>query len=112
MTMTASTRGSHDLIEWLDGAEADVTRVGGKAASLMRLARLGFRIPPGFCLTTVAFAWGGVLGASLAGAVLGATVTGAGISLGFGLLALVGLAIVAVSFGLPDGSRRTADAVA
>ena len=34
---------------------------------------------------------GGVLGASLAGAVLGATVTGAGVTLGFGLLALVGV---------------------
>jgi len=49
---------------------------------------------------------GGVLGASLAGAVLGASVTAAGISLGFGLLVLVGLAVVAVSFGLPDGVRR------
>jgi len=47
---------------------------------------------------------GGVLGASLAGAVLGATVTGAGITLGFGLLVFVGLAVVAVSFGLPDRS--------
>jgi EmrB/QacA subfamily drug resistance transporter len=51
---------------------------------------------------------GGVLGASLAGAVLGATVTAAGVTLGFGLLILVGLAVVAVSFGLPDGvGRRT-----
>jgi MFS family permease len=45
---------------------------------------------------------GGVLGASLAGAVLGTTVTGAGVTLGFGLLVLVGVAIVVVSFGLPD----------
>lgn len=30
--------------------------MGGKGASLDRLARLGFRIPPGFCLTTDAFA--------------------------------------------------------
>jgi EmrB/QacA subfamily drug resistance transporter len=44
---------------------------------------------------------GGVIGASLAGAVLGTTVTGAGVTLGFGLLALVGVAIVVVSFGLP-----------
>ena len=29
--------------------------VGGKAASLDRLARLGFLVPPGFCLTTAAF---------------------------------------------------------
>ena len=44
---------------------------------------------------------GGVVGASLAGAVLGATVTAAGVTLGFGLLALVGAGIVVVSFGLP-----------
>jgi len=53
---------------------------------------------------------GGVLGASLAGAVLGTTVTAAGISLGFGLLVIVGLAVIAVSFGLPDGVRRRAQA--
>ena len=44
------------LAEWLDGRGADVARVGGKAASLDRLAGFGFRIPPGFCLTTDAFA--------------------------------------------------------
>ena len=49
---------------------------------------------------------GGVLGASLAGAVLGTTVTAAGVTLGFGLLVLVGLAVVAVSFGLPDRPGR------
>jgi hypothetical protein len=43
-----------------------------------------------------------VLGASLAGAVLGATVTAAAVTTGFGLLVLVGVAVVAVSFGLPD----------
>jgi pyruvate,water dikinase len=43
-------------IEWLDGADLDVRRLGGKAVSLNRLARAGFRIPPGFCLTTDAFA--------------------------------------------------------
>lgn len=53
---------------------------------------------------------GGVLGASLAGAVLGATVTGAGVTLGFGLLALVGMAVVVVSFGLPDRPSRPATA--
>ena len=51
---------------------------------------------------------GGVLGASLAGAVLGASVTGAGVTAGFGLLTIVGLGIVAVSFGLPDRPRRRA----
>ena len=50
---------------------------------------------------------GGVLGASLAGAVLGTTVTAAGVTLGFGLLVLVGLGVVVVSFGLP-GRRRPA----
>ena len=45
---------------------------------------------------------GGVLGASLAGVVLGATVTAASVTLGFGLLVLVGLAVTAASFGLPD----------
>jgi MFS family permease len=55
---------------------------------------------------------GGVLGASLAGAVLGSTVTAAGISLGFGLLVLVGLAVVAVSFGLSDRAGRSAGATA
>jgi MFS family permease len=51
---------------------------------------------------------GGVLGASLAGAVLGATVSATGVTLGFGLLVLVGLAVVAVSFGLPGRSRHGA----
>ena len=43
------------LIAWLGAAQGDVGHVGGKAASLDRLARLGFRIPLGFCLTTAAF---------------------------------------------------------
>jgi EmrB/QacA subfamily drug resistance transporter len=51
---------------------------------------------------------GGVLGASLAGAVLGTTVTGAGVTLGFGLLAIVGVAVAAVSLGLPDRPSRAA----
>ena len=47
-----------NLIAWLgqpgsDGPEAAV--LGGKGASLDRLGRLGFRVPPGFCLTTAAF---------------------------------------------------------
>jgi pyruvate,water dikinase len=32
-----------------------VSSIGGKGASLARLAGAGFRIPPGFCLTTAAF---------------------------------------------------------
>ena len=46
----------HASIESLDGSDLDVTRLGGKAVSLNRLAQAGFRIPPGFCLTTDAFA--------------------------------------------------------
>ncbi|MBI2762237.1 MAG: hypothetical protein HYX54_00545 [Chloroflexi bacterium] len=48
-------RPESSLIAWLGVDEAGVAHVGGKAASLDRLARLGFRIPPGFCLTTAAF---------------------------------------------------------
>ena len=51
-----------ELIAWLDAPEADgtnaapdVATIGGKGASLVRLTRLGFRVPPGFCLTTAAF---------------------------------------------------------
>ncbi len=55
--MHASVTASSGLIGWL-GELAEPTQgaeVGGKAASLDRLARLGFHIPPGFCLTTAAF---------------------------------------------------------
>jgi EmrB/QacA subfamily drug resistance transporter len=48
---------------------------------------------------------GGVLGASLAGAVLGSTVTAAGVTLGFGLVALVGAGLIVVAFGLPGRVR-------
>jgi rifampicin phosphotransferase len=53
--MAASARAPGSMVDWLDGAEADIARVGGKAASLIRLAAFGFRIPPGFCLTTDGF---------------------------------------------------------
>jgi rifampicin phosphotransferase len=43
------------FIEWLGSAAGGAETLGGKAASLDRLARMGFRIPPGFCLTTTAF---------------------------------------------------------
>jgi rifampicin phosphotransferase len=42
-------------IEWLGSATRGPETLGGKAASLDRLARMGFRIPPGFCLSTAAF---------------------------------------------------------
>jgi DHA2 family methylenomycin A resistance protein-like MFS transporter len=48
---------------------------------------------------------GGVLGASLAGAVLGAAVTAEGVSVGFGLLTLVAVGIVIASAALPGRHR-------
>jgi EmrB/QacA subfamily drug resistance transporter len=50
---------------------------------------------------------GGVLGASLAGLVLGRAVTAEGVSLGFGVLTIVGVVLVVSSFGLAGG-RPTA----
>ena len=47
--------GSDDsLIAWL-GAAPDASVLGGKGASLDRLIRMGFRVPPAFALTTHAF---------------------------------------------------------
>jgi EmrB/QacA subfamily drug resistance transporter len=43
---------------------------------------------------------GGVVGASLAGAILGAEVTATGVSAGFGVLAAVGVGVAIVSLGL------------
>jgi MFS family permease len=48
---------------------------------------------------------GGVVGASLAGAILGADVTAAGVATGFALLAAVGLGVAVVSLGLPGRAR-------
>jgi MFS family permease len=45
---------------------------------------------------------GGVMGASLAGFVLAGSVTAGGVALGFAILAAVGVAVAAVSLGLPD----------
>jgi pyruvate,water dikinase len=53
--MNASATASHGPIEWLGEIQSSLDAVGGKAASLDRLARLGFLVPPGFCLTTSAF---------------------------------------------------------
>lgn len=53
--MAAATHAPHPMIEWLDEPGLEVGRVGGKGASLNRLSTFGFRIPPGFCLTTDAF---------------------------------------------------------
>lgn len=49
------SRPDRPIVAWLGAVEGDVALVGGKAASLDALARLGFLIPPGFCLTTAAF---------------------------------------------------------
>ena len=49
---------------------------------------------------------GGVIGASLAGAILGARVTAQGVSTGFVVLALVGAAVAVVSLGLPGRRAR------
>ena len=54
--MNASVTASPGPIEWLGQIQGSLDLVGGKAASLDRLARLGFLVPPGFCLTTSAFA--------------------------------------------------------
>ena len=54
--MNASVSASPGPIEWLGELRGSPGSVGGKAASLDRLARLGFLVPPGFCLTTSAFA--------------------------------------------------------
>lgn len=54
------THVDESLITWLgrprgDGDGAGASALGGKGASLDELGRLGFRVPPGFCLTTAAF---------------------------------------------------------
>jgi rifampicin phosphotransferase len=42
------------VIAWL-GEAVDQVALGGKGASLDRLIRMGFRVPPGFCITTAGF---------------------------------------------------------
>ncbi len=49
---------------------------------------------------------GGVVGASLAGAILAAAVTPAAVSLGFGVLTIVAVAIAVVSLGLPGALAK------
>lgn len=51
---------------------------------------------------------GGALGATLAGAVLGGTVTAAGVSTGFGILAVVAVGVAASSLFLPASRARAA----
>ena len=47
---------SQALVAILGHDAVDSRLLGGKGASLDRLSRLGFTVPPGFCLTTEAFA--------------------------------------------------------
>ena len=51
--------GQRNVIEWLGEATSGDAALGGKGASLDRLMRLGYRVPPGFCVTTAAFRAGG-----------------------------------------------------
>jgi pyruvate,water dikinase len=43
------------MIHWFGQTSPQSTSLGGKGAGLDRLARLGFPIPPGFCLATTAY---------------------------------------------------------
>ncbi len=47
--------GSSGVLVWLDGRPVGRQLVGGKGASLSKLASLGARVPPGFALTTTAY---------------------------------------------------------
>lgn len=44
------------IVSPLAGNESDTARLGGKAANLAKLLTLGYRVPPGFVITTDAFA--------------------------------------------------------
>jgi rifampicin phosphotransferase len=55
MPTTASVSSRHPYIATLGAAPIGDADLGGKAASLDRLARSGYPIPPGFCLTAAAF---------------------------------------------------------
>jgi rifampicin phosphotransferase len=50
-----AVRPDDTLIAWLGRSDAAAESLGGKGASLDRLGRMGFHVPPGFCLTTAAF---------------------------------------------------------
>jgi rifampicin phosphotransferase len=54
-TMTETMTERVPLVMGLDDARAVTGVVGGKGASLARLARAGFRVPPGFQVTTSAY---------------------------------------------------------
>ena len=46
----------HELVSSLAASDPDSKRLGGKGANLARLLNLGYRVPPGFVVTTDAFA--------------------------------------------------------
>lgn len=50
-----SVKQSAPLVLALDDASATLEHVGGKGASLARLALAGLPVPPGFCVTTTAY---------------------------------------------------------
>ena len=54
MSSPPATPTNHGVIVHL-GAAAEPVGLGGKAASLDRLAKLGYAVPPGLCLTADAF---------------------------------------------------------
>jgi pyruvate,water dikinase len=55
MPTPASASSRQPLVATLGAAPIGAADLGGKAASLDRLARSGYPIPPGFCLTAAAF---------------------------------------------------------
>jgi rifampicin phosphotransferase len=55
MPTHASVAAGPRLVVPLGGARLDDPDLGGKAASLNRLARRGYMIPPGFCVTAAAY---------------------------------------------------------
>jgi pyruvate,water dikinase len=55
MPTHASVAAGPRFVVPLGGARLDDPDLGGKAASLNRLARLGYTIPPGFCVTAAGY---------------------------------------------------------
>ncbi len=53
--LTELTEQAGRLVLPLDATEATLERVGGKGASLARLAQAGLPVPPGFHVTTEAY---------------------------------------------------------
>jgi len=83
------------------GIGMGITGAPSQAAALSAVSRSQAGMASG-ALSTMRYL-GGVVGASLGGAVLAAGVTGDGMSLGFALLAGVSIAVALASFGLPHG---------